>query len=727
MKNQKTWSLFHRPRARRQSRHFVAAQSIVLVGVMIASNIIAIVQPASAAQTATEYCAQYSSNDQKNACKAGVNGQEDCNDYATTFGQAVGDVCYKAASDRVAGLVTTGSVTVTPSPSPSASPTPSTSASPSPSASPSSDGFKLTELQNILDQTQSLSDYIDVLHQAGPDADVDTDEAADNNYGSYINGAGNKQEIKVINPGSGGSPAILFFNGGGWHANDCMGQRVAAGGGKDCSNIGGDAEKAGDRGYAMFDVTYRLGSSSVYYAFEDVMRGIQHMRNNADMYGIDANKIAIWGDSAGGSLSMRAAASGRSGAKAAVGWSAPTNAYTAAFKSIQSFAVGVDHSTCAPTDLAGFANFADLATGGSGDVAQYGQGLSSNDVSALGINLDGSSAGSADPLTLLTQGVIAGKNLLSAAGDMESISSQISSGDPSSLGGSAFSLASKKFVECLDNFNALSPALFASPDSAPSFLAGFEDDGLIDPTQSYGMRDKLRQLGIKSDALVLPGGQGCLEVAAAPAGAGGCHLGYYKDFVCKTLNFIDSLIQPERGETDCGTGVAENQGSNDVATAESGEGGSGSSGGAGGGSGSSNSGDSSGNSGTSGGQSAQQRCEANGGTYVGNSGNATEVCRYQQTAQQKCESGGGSWADRRGTGNPSCSYPPTQQEISCVTWEQGCYDAPQTQSGTATSSNSICPGGQKYVYTGGGYCSNSCPMNNYVDKGTYCARVVDSQ
>lgn len=539
-------------------RFFVAAHYYVLAAVLTLSNVFLAVQPAFAAQSAADYCNQYSTPVLKNACKAGVNGQEDCEDYALIADQAAVDICKKAERDKAAGLVTPGSVTVTPPPTATPSP------SPSPETNPD-------QLQGLLDQAKSLSDYIDVLHGAGPDSEVETDEIPDDEVGSYINGAGKKQEIKTINPGTGSSPAILFINGGGWHMNDCMGQRVAAGGGNMCQTYDEGFEKAGERGYAMFDLTYRLGSSGVYYMYEDVMRGIKHMQNNASKYGVDPNKLVIWGDSAGGSLSMRAAASGKSGAKAAVGWSSLTNAYSGLFKSFQSFAIGLDHSTCIPTDLAGFANFADLVNGGSGDVAEYGQGLSSNDFSALGIGLDGSTTGNLDPLTLLTQGLVAGQNLLSTAKDVEAISNQIkSSGNLSGLSGSSFNLASKKFVECLDNFNVLSPALFASPDSAPSFLAGFEDDGLFAPEQSYGMRDKLRQLGIKSEALILPGSEDCAKPEKAAGPGGGCHLGYYGAFVCQTLNFIDSEVQPERGTTNCATGVAENQGSADVASGDSG-------------------------------------------------------------------------------------------------------------------------------------------------------------
>lgn len=614
-----------------------------MASVLFLNSFTVFVQPVSAAaQTIDQYCGQYvalpgsdyETSTLRNACKAGVNESEDCNDYGLTADQFVVDICKKAAADRANNLVNKGEFTNPP--------TPSTDDEDDDEDTSNSGGNG--DIQDLLDQAQTLSDYIDILHQSGPDSEVDTEEVADGK-GFYINGAGGKQKLDVLKEGTGQSPVILFINGGGWHANDCTGQRVAAGGGEGCTPPGGQSKSPGDYGYAMIDLTYRLGSSSVYYAFEDVMRGIQSVTKNAELYGIDPNKIVIWGDSAGGSLSMRAAASGKSGAKAAVGWSAPTNGYTAVFKSFQAFGVGVDHSTCAPTDLAGLANFADLANGGSGDVAEYGMGLSSNDPSAIGISLDGSRT-DINPLTLLTQGLVAGGNLMSAASDMESVSSKIKEGGIQGMSGSVTNMLSKKMVECLDNFNTLSPALFASPDTPPSILAGFENDGVIDPSQAYGMRDKLRQLGIKSEAHILPGDGECERVAAGPAGSGGCHLGYYPPFVCPTLNFINSIVLPDVGNTDCGTGVAENQGSNDGAVAASGGGN-----GGGGGTPSNNGGGTPSNNSNSGGQT----CTNRGG--VGGS------VGCEKTAQEKtaeCNSKGSRYVMVNGTCKyvePNCTQP----------------------------------------------------------------------
>lgn len=550
-----------------RSRHFLILSCLVAIGSFLIANGTFSTTPTANAKSVTEYCNDLlkekgrTDDPAKSACREGAGGQADCNDFTTLYDQSVADICTAAASGREGVTPDTNTNTGGNSSNEDSEEDSETDSSPD-------ENSLFEKLQGIIqDQNKTLSDFTDMLHETGEDSEEELDEIPDNNKGYYINGAGKQQKIETLKEGTGDSPVILFFNGGGWHANDHAGQNVAG------VNDQGDmydntgAERAGDRGYAMYDVTYRLGSSGVYYMFEDVMRGIKHMRENADLYGIDPEKMVIWGDSAGGSLAMRAVASGKSGAKVGVGWSAITNAYTAFFLSLPAFAIGIDHSTCAPTDLAGLANFSDLLNGGDGNVAEYGQGLSSNDFSSLGIGLPDGGAGSSlsfsgsniDPFALLTQMMIAGRNAATAGSNFEAISSQIKSNGLGSLTGSAFNLASKKFGECIDNFNALSPALFASPDTPPSFLAEFEDDTTVGPDQAYGMRDKLRQLGIKSEAKILPGSEDCRRTAPDTMGVG-CHLGYYKDFVCDTLNFVDSVIQPDRGIKNCATGVVENAG-----------------------------------------------------------------------------------------------------------------------------------------------------------------------
>ena len=511
-----------------------------------------------------------------------------------------------------------------------------------------------------LDQANSLSEYVDVLHASGPNAGTDLSGKSDNDYASYTDGAGNKQSIKVMpctNAGeSGNCPAIIWLNGGGWHANDGTAYCLATGSSqKNCqagSDGGGDTG-AGDkgapaggganaRGYTVIEVSYRLGSSGIYYMFEDVMRGIQHVINNAGMYHIDQSKIAVGGDSAGGSLAMRAIASGKSGAKVGIGWSPPTNAYTGLFRSYKSLMIGMDHSTCIPTDLAGLTNTTDLLTGGSGDVAQYGQGISSNDFSFgggasgngtgggvsgtdgltnglgnIGSNLGtngldllqsglgsgnsgGSSSGlsglnglldsnssnlnslsdSASSASSIVQSLSSGSGggtlgtitqVLSAAqyaqetgSNIETISKQLeaayNNGDPtldsvmgSGLPAGVFNLSAKKLIECIDNFNVMSPALFASPDSPPAFVAGFDSDDVVGPEQVYGMRDKLQSLGIESEALVIPGDT---DAGNQAFGASDNHLGYDPRFVCRTINFVDHIMDPKKDadQVNCETG-----------------------------------------------------------------------------------------------------------------------------------------------------------------------------
>lgn len=63
-----------------------------------------------------------------------------------------------------------------------------------------------------------------------------------------------------------------------------------------------------DHGYACATVNYRLAQEAAYpAAVEDVKAAVRFLRANAEKYGYDGEKIAIWGESAGGYLATMAA------------------------------------------------------------------------------------------------------------------------------------------------------------------------------------------------------------------------------------------------------------------------------------------------------------------------------------------------------------------------------------------------------------------------------------
>lgn len=86
-------------------------------------------------------------------------------------------------------------------------------------------------------------------------------------------------------------PAILIIHGGGWRTGNRtqhipLAQRLAA------------------LGYATFTAEYRLSTEALYpAAVYDLKAAVRWMRANAKKYGIDTNKIASVGFSAGGQLS----------------------------------------------------------------------------------------------------------------------------------------------------------------------------------------------------------------------------------------------------------------------------------------------------------------------------------------------------------------------------------------------------------------------------------------
>ena len=91
-------------------------------------------------------------------------------------------------------------------------------------------------------------------------------------------------------------PLIVVVHGGGFVLNDCESRQAQL-----------FYQYFRDHGYACATVNYRLAQEAPFpAALEDVKSAIRYLRANADQYGYTADKLAIWGESAGGYLAVMA-------------------------------------------------------------------------------------------------------------------------------------------------------------------------------------------------------------------------------------------------------------------------------------------------------------------------------------------------------------------------------------------------------------------------------------
>lgn len=87
---------------------------------------------------------------------------------------------------------------------------------------------------------------------------------------------------------AGKRPLIVWIHGGGWKQ-----------GSKDRCRASGWVNE----GYVVASINYRLSSHAVFPAqIHDCKAAIRWLRANADKYGIDEQRIGVWGSSAGGHL-----------------------------------------------------------------------------------------------------------------------------------------------------------------------------------------------------------------------------------------------------------------------------------------------------------------------------------------------------------------------------------------------------------------------------------------
>ena len=92
------------------------------------------------------------------------------------------------------------------------------------------------------------------------------------------------------------APLIVLVHGGGFVMNDCESRQAQL-----------FYQYFRDHGYACATVNYRLAQEAKFpAALEDVKAAIRFLRANAENYGYNADKLVIWGESAGGYLAVMA-------------------------------------------------------------------------------------------------------------------------------------------------------------------------------------------------------------------------------------------------------------------------------------------------------------------------------------------------------------------------------------------------------------------------------------
>jgi len=106
-----------------------------------------------------------------------------------------------------------------------------------------------------------------------------------------------KEQLDVYQPANlaAGSraPAVVWIHGGGWTGgtkNEARAQSIAA-----------DLAKAG---YVVLSVDYRLGNGAWPTNLFDCKNAVRFLRVNAAKYGVDPERIAVAGGSAGGHLAL---------------------------------------------------------------------------------------------------------------------------------------------------------------------------------------------------------------------------------------------------------------------------------------------------------------------------------------------------------------------------------------------------------------------------------------
>ena len=107
-------------------------------------------------------------------------------------------------------------------------------------------------------------------------------------------------------------PAVIGVHGGGWQGGD-----------KRSDVLMYDAQRWPKKGLTVFSVNYRVGQRIFPAYQDDVLMAVEHIKANAAQYGVDPNKLALWGHSAGGNIASHVAYSNPGLVKGVLTYAAP--------------------------------------------------------------------------------------------------------------------------------------------------------------------------------------------------------------------------------------------------------------------------------------------------------------------------------------------------------------------------------------------------------------------
>jgi acetyl esterase/lipase len=114
-------------------------------------------------------------------------------------------------------------------------------------------------------------------------------------------------ELDLYQPREDGpAPVIVYVHGGGWRRGSRRHPLPV---------LGADFyDRLAAQGFAVATIDYRLSGEARFPApLDDVRTAIGWVGEHAGSYGLDAGRVFLWGDSAGGHLTLLAALTGASG------------------------------------------------------------------------------------------------------------------------------------------------------------------------------------------------------------------------------------------------------------------------------------------------------------------------------------------------------------------------------------------------------------------------------